>query len=253
LRAPAGFHVSTPDSVGACPPELVDLTSATLNQGSTPGLRFSYFTDATLSSYAQDPTRVDRSGLYYIKAASAEGCIDMKTIRVVLDTVPKMTVNPPPPYYYPQNADLTKPELVNVADPTLIFSYWKDPSTTIAVSKPGAVEIAGTYYIKASSRFGCSVVEPVEIVMQIPPPTNVFSPNGDGINDVWETPALNKYNDCVIDIYDRTGRPVYHSVGYGTPWNGMANGKPLPVATYYYVIKASDRLAVLTGSITLLR
>jgi hypothetical protein len=45
---------------------------------------------------------------------------------------------------------------------------------------------------------------------------------------------------------------VYNSVGYQKPWDGIINGKQVPIGTYYYIIntKANGKW---NGSVTLLR
>jgi gliding motility-associated-like protein len=70
---------------------------------------------------------------------------------------------------------------------------------------------------------------------------NVFSPNGDGINDRWEIAGLRSVTDCHVEIFDRWGQSIYNSNGYSNPWDGTRKGKPLPVATYYYIIKTATR------------
>jgi gliding motility-associated-like protein len=82
---------------------------------------------------------------------------------------------------------------------------------------------------------------------------NVFSPNGDNINDVWNIRALKDYTNCTVEIYNRWGQLVFRSMGYQQPWDGTYNGKPLPVATYYYLIDLRNGEKPLAGSVTLLR
>jgi gliding motility-associated-like protein len=65
---------------------------------------------------------------------------------------------------------------------------------------------------------------------------NVFTPNGDGINDTWQVKNLPEYTACIVDIYNRYGQLVYQSTGYAHEWDGKSNGKPLPAGTYYYII-----------------
>ena len=67
-------------------------------------------------------------------------------------------------------------------------------------------------------------------------PPNTFTPNGDGINDLWEIAGLTTYPDCKVKTYNRYGKLVFQSVGYSKPWDGLYNGAHLPVGTYYYVI-----------------
>ncbi|TWR25886.1 T9SS type B sorting domain-containing protein [Mucilaginibacter pallidiroseus] len=82
---------------------------------------------------------------------------------------------------------------------------------------------------------------------------NTFTPNADGINDRWNIIALLAYPQCTIDIFNRNGALVYHSLGYINGWDGNLQGKPLPPATYYYVIKTTYNAVPLSGYISLVR
>jgi gliding motility-associated-like protein len=82
---------------------------------------------------------------------------------------------------------------------------------------------------------------------------NTFTPNGDGINDLWDISALQSYPGCTISIYNRYGALVYNAVNYSRPWDGTANGKQLASGTYYYVIDLKNGKKPFAGSVTLLR
>ncbi|MGI4751407.1 MAG: gliding motility-associated C-terminal domain-containing protein [Janthinobacterium lividum] len=80
-----------------------------------------------------------------------------------------------------------------------------------------------------------------------------FSPNGDGINDLWNIPALTNYADCLVEVYSRYGQLIYQSKGYSKAWDGTLNGKILPVGTYYYIIGSKTDLQRIAGNVTILR
>jgi gliding motility-associated-like protein len=82
---------------------------------------------------------------------------------------------------------------------------------------------------------------------------NVFSPNGDNINDRWIVRGLRDYQNCVVEIYNRYGQMIFRSIGYNQPWDGTYKGQPMPVATYYYVIDLKNGDKPIGGSVTLLR
>ncbi|WP_428328142.1 PKD-like domain-containing protein [Mucilaginibacter sp.] len=82
---------------------------------------------------------------------------------------------------------------------------------------------------------------------------NTFTPNGDGVNDLWVITGLIAYADATVDIYTRYGTQVYHSIGYAKAWDGTFNGKQLPVGVYYYVINTKQFNQVLSGYVTILR
>ena len=82
---------------------------------------------------------------------------------------------------------------------------------------------------------------------------NTFTPNGDGINDYWDIPGLEAYTQTTVDIFNRYGQKVFHSLGYGKPWDGRYNGEILPVGVYYYIINLKELNKTLSGSITIIR
>ena len=82
---------------------------------------------------------------------------------------------------------------------------------------------------------------------------NVFSPNGDNINDTWVIRGLVEYESCRVEIYNRYGQLLFQSFGYKQPWDGTYKGQAMPVATYYYIINLKPGEAPLSGSVTLLR
>jgi gliding motility-associated-like protein len=72
---------------------------------------------------------------------------------------------------------------------------------------------------------------------------NVFTPNGDGSNDVFFLKVAN-LTDISANIFDRWGNKVYESTSStgNIAWDGTGmSGKDLPAGTYFYVIKATGK------------
>ncbi len=90
---------------------------------------------------------------------------------------------------------------------------------------------------------------------------NVFSPNGDLINDRWNVPKDYLFPDLEIEIFNRWGALVWSAKGdeAAKGWDGKTNnGKELPIGTYYYVVKFNIKTTDVnwkpeTGSITIVR
>ncbi|MCR8561679.1 VCBS repeat-containing protein [Mucilaginibacter sp. BJC16-A38] len=82
---------------------------------------------------------------------------------------------------------------------------------------------------------------------------NTFTPNGDGINDLWNISAITSYPNSSITVYTRYGSLVYRSTGYAKAWDGTYNGSTLPVGTYYYLIDLKNGKKPLSGPITIIR
>ncbi|GET46740.1 T9SS type B sorting domain-containing protein [Capnocytophaga felis] len=91
-----------------------------------------------------------------------------------------------------------------------------------------------------------------------------FSPNGDGINDVWEIEAIEQYPNNRVSIFNRWGDMVFYVEGYNNKdraFRGQANkltklgaGK-LPEGTYFFIIEIDGKhpYTKLNGSLELRR
>jgi gliding motility-associated-like protein len=111
-----------------------------------------------------------------------------------------------------------------------------------------------TYTLTVTAAGGCSDFDTVFVRRLLKPIIpNVFSPNGDGINDFWIIKHLDAYPGATVQIFDRYGKAILKSTGYNTPWDGNNAGKPLPAGVYYYIIDPKNGLKPLTGSVTILR
>ena len=111
------------------------------------------------------------------------------------------------------------------------------------------VDIPGTYHVLVSNLCGFAsdtiVVEyddenggAVECELRMP---NAFTPNGDGLNDVF-LPVMEcepfQYN---LWIYDRWGKQIFHTDNPLQAWNGSAGGKAVPAGAYAFVLEYSSR------------
>ena len=83
---------------------------------------------------------------------------------------------------------------------------------------------------------------------------NAMTPNGDGANDVFFIQNIETFPKNQLTIFNRWGNKVFETRGYTNDWDGTFNGKPLPVATYYYVLELNDaQKQIKSGYVSLLR
>ncbi len=68
---------------------------------------------------------------------------------------------------------------------------------------------------------------------------NVFTPNGDGINDVF-SPGSSAMTSLTCEIYNRWGTPIASFNGINDFWDGhISSGGEATAGTYYYILKAT--------------
>ena len=79
---------------------------------------------------------------------------------------------------------------------------------------------------------------------------NAFTPNGDGINDLWEIENIDLFPEAETWIYNRWGQVMYYDSPLNNPWDGFYNGKAVPTGTYIYVIKTFRGIDDYTGTVT---
>ncbi len=103
--------------------------------------------------------------------------------------------------------------------------------------------ITTTYTVIGTDKWGCEAARIITVIVEPPCADfivpNVFSPNGDNINDQFEVKTRNLTTYSII-IYDRWGKEMYKSTNPDVYWNGNTEGgAPSPTGVYYYIIKST--------------
>jgi gliding motility-associated-like protein len=121
-------------------------------------------------------------------------------------------------------------------------------------------EDTGTYVVKQVliNSLGCTDTALVNVyvydVFEVIIP-NVFTPNGDGINDRFEPKAIGVY-DYKLKVFNRYGEMVFQSNNLGLQWDGRIRGKKAQSGVYFYQIQMVDfesKKHEYRGSLTLLK
>ena len=93
---------------------------------------------------------------------------------------------------------------------------------------------------------------PPEYPLWIP---NSFTPNGDGLNDVFKPETLAELEEYTMLIFNRWGQQIFESNDINKAWDGKYKGKAVPLGVYTYHIEATDKLTkekkVYNGRVTL--
>jgi gliding motility-associated-like protein len=113
------------------------------------------------------------------------------------------------------------------------------------------------YTLTVVDNNGCqdTAVTNIKVLKGIFIPTG-FSPNNDGLNDVFRIPpsaAISSLEN--FSIYNRFGEKVFETNNLSKGWDGTYQGQKLPPGVYVYTINAKDAKGVLflKGSVTLIR
>ena len=136
---------------------------------------------------------------------------------------------------------------------TLIDSIsWStgDLSDSILVSTPGIYTVTLSTTCEQISETVTLLFEDCTPNVSIP---NIFSPNGDGVNDFFEIqgPEDQKYQ---VSIYNRWGQLLFYSSRpFNEWWHGRTfSGVEAVTGTYFYVLTGNDNV-VYKGALTLTR
>lgn len=134
-----------------------------------------------------------------------------------------------PLYYRPMNSSIT----------------WNPPDYLSCDGCETPIYTAGepeTYTVEIDNGSGCAASDEVQVIVVrgednpilIP---NAFSPNGDGLNDVFK-PYLYSFEELVsLSVYNRWGEKLYE----GTDgWDGTYMDKPVQMGAYIYVVEIRE-------------
>lgn len=140
------------------------------------------------------------------------------------------------------------------------FPLWSSGSTlsSSVVYNPTAMPAQTTNYVLTVTDINGCINSDDVIITVIQPEfngiiSNLFTPNGDGVNDYWYIQEIQNYPENEVFVFNIYGQQIYNQKNYMNDWAGTYNGKEVPDGTYYYVLKFTDPETVLKGSIDILR
>jgi gliding motility-associated-like protein len=121
-------------------------------------------------------------------------------------------------------------ELASYSGPYQYF--WSTGSTSQAIE----VQEPGFYWVMVSDTF-CTARDTVEVI-EIPAIfiPNAFTPNGDGLNDVFG-PVSDDLLSVRFWVFNRWGEQVFESSSHNCAWDGIFKGNPAPCEVYSWVLE----------------
>jgi gliding motility-associated-like protein len=171
-------------------------------------------------------------GTFHVTVTDVNGCRFFDSVVVVVETPPHLELGP--------NVSVCPGEVLDIDAGAGYDSYaWSTGSNSQTIQ----VNAAGDYAVTVTFH-GCILEDVMNIGDDCPGRIfipNVFSPNGDGLNDSFQVTYIN-LETLTVKIYDRWGKFLYTSNDKDFKWNGRYNDNPLPEGTYYWTInfKYSD-------------
>lgn len=190
----------------------------------------------------------------YTVTASTGFCTSVKTFKVTV--LPAVTVSAGPGLSVFGGSSVTLQGSGSAG--TYLWTPATGLSATNILNPVATPAVTTTYTLRITNQQGCSNTSNVtiDVLPYCVKPLNAFTPNNDGFNDTWFITNGNCLKKAMVAVYNRYGSKVFESGDYKNDWNGTYKNKPLPDATYYYVIDyelLNDTHVFKKGNVTILR
>ncbi len=175
------------------------------------------------------------AGIYNLLATDRVGCTDQKSIELIVSE------NPVAGFHGTDTLELHQGDVLD-AGAGLSSYRWNTGDSTESI----VITAEGMYTVEMESPVGCLGSDSVyiklvseeipEFEIYIP---NAFSPNNDGINDIFQIIFPNStfnIQHLTLSIFDRWGGEVFESEDIEKGWDGKKNGNDCPAGVYVYKI-----------------
>ncbi len=177
------------------------------------------------------------TGNYLAQAVDANGCIN--TANIFVDNLSRGRIN-----------ILTPDTIVSIGDEFMLRAsngtdyIWSPVDAggvvcPICPETPARILTPTQFIVRTLSGANCIMADTVSVLvdystmLEMP---NAFTPNQDGVNDVFR-PKAKAVVAFSMQIYNRQGNLLYTTNDHRKGWDGKFNGEIQAISTYVYVIK----------------
>ena len=190
-----------------------------------------------------------KSGIYLLELKDAKGCLYDTLINIGIGD--GISVDLGPDLVVDQFKDFTLTPQLNVPFTQIVDFKWSPVSCNNCFQLVDHAISSAQYKVTATDENGCTGSDDINVIVKkarnvfIP---NVFSPNGDGINDIFFINTGEGINEIVeLQIFDRWGAQVFEATHFqpndpSQGWNGTHRNQILnsEVFVYWALIKFID-------------
>ena len=138
----------------------------------------------------------------------------------------------------------------------MLGNFNVDSTSNISIFNSSSNQAYAYYLIDDVSLVYCGgdtiPPEPIENSMNV---VNAFTPNGDGVNDLYYVKGTN-ISSVHLKIINRWGQQLYEATGENPGWDGRYNGNDVSEGVYYYIVEVTfedGEVRNKAGSVQLIR
>lgn len=128
--------------------------------------------------------------------------------------------------------------LWTAANPSMIITHANSQNADVMLTDDG------NFYLEAKDVIGCVGRDSVFVKAYSGPEywvPNAFSPNGDGLNDVFRAIPPGIATTTYFRVFNRYGELMFETNQYLKGWDGTYKGKPQPAGVYIWSVKGVDK------------
>lgn len=240
VRRPAPIVISVANTTSTqCEPrEILETIDLNIDGGVAP-----YTIDWSSGEVSNNGYRMETNapGNYQVTVTDGYGCIQTKSFvvenNIVLAEGDYLSASFP---LYGENLVNFDVQFINKSSGNISLYYWDfgDGNNSLEENPNYSYQVPGTYTVTlmVTDIWGCETFDTFEILITdyfLKTP-NVFTPNGDGINDTY-FPKFVHVESIVFTIMDKWGEILFHSEDLNDPgWDGNFRGQKASPGNYIY-------------------
>lgn len=254
------------DSIG-CLNETLNLQGVLAVPDSAITWKWTLANNNTLSTTNNLALNFPYSGNYvvHLQATNLIGCTDTTSENLFVPPIPEITIIEHP--VIPVTTGVTLPVTYG---PEVVNYNWtpaKNLSCTDCPNPYANPKFTTSYTVRVEDQYGCTNRENITVTVVcnglnyfVP---NTFSPNGDGVNDIFAPRGVGLTRVNSMRIFNRWGEMVYERMNFlandRTPtggWDGTFKGKPASADVYVYIIEfvcENAAIVPVKGNVALVR